>query len=81
MASKGGAPANPVWYHNLKAKPHEVTVQDGPEPFAVRVREVTGNERAAWWEHAVAAYPPYAEYQERTDREIPVFVATPDGRP
>src|SRR5438445_9018652 len=70
VASKGGAPANPVWYHNLKAKPDEVTVQDGREPFPVRVREVTGKERAAWWGRAVAAYPPYAEYQERTDREI-----------
>jgi len=61
-------------YYNLRANPDEVTIQDGPEPFAVRVREVTGDERAAWWQRAVAAYPPYAEYQERTEREIPVFV-------
>ena len=81
VASKGGAPAHPVWYYNLKANPDAVNVQDGPEPFPVRVREVTGDERAAWWERAVAAYPPYREYQERTDREIPVFVATPDSRP
>ena len=76
VASKGGAPANPVWYYNLAANPDEVIIQDGPEPFDARVREVTGEERAAWWERAVAAYPPYAEYQQRTDREIPVFVAT-----
>ena len=76
VASKGGAPTHPVWYHNLSANPDEVTIQDGPEPFAARVRQVTGAERAAWWERAVAAYPPYAEYQERTDREIPIFVAT-----
>jgi F420H(2)-dependent quinone reductase len=76
VASKGGAPANPVWYYNLAANPDEVIIQDGPEPFDARVREVTGEERAAWWERAVSAYPPYAEYQERTDREIPVLVAT-----
>jgi F420H(2)-dependent quinone reductase len=75
VASKGGAPSHPVWYYNLRANPDEVTIQDGPEPFAVRVREVSGDERAGWWERAVAAYPPYADYQERTDREIPVFVA------
>ena len=79
VASKGGAPEHPVWYYNLKAKPDEVTIQDGPEPFAVEVREVTGEERAAWWERAVAAYPPYAEYQTKTDREIPVFVARRKG--
>jgi deazaflavin-dependent oxidoreductase (nitroreductase family) len=76
VASKGGAPANPVWYYNLAANPDEVIIQDGPEPFDARVREVTGEERAAWWERSVAAYPPYAEYQARTDRAIPVFVAT-----
>ena len=76
VASKGGALEHPVWYYNLKAGPEEVLLQDGPEPFPVRVREVTGAERAEWWERAVAAYPPYAEYQERTTREIPVFVAT-----
>jgi F420H(2)-dependent quinone reductase len=77
VASKGGAPQHPVWYHNLRANPDEVTIQDGPERFEARVREVTGEERAAWWERAVAAYPPYAEYQEKTDRQIPVFVAIP----
>jgi deazaflavin-dependent oxidoreductase (nitroreductase family) len=76
VASKGGAPKHPVWYYNLRANPEEVTVQDGDEPFAVRVREVSGDERKAWWERAVAAYPPYAEYQTRTTREIPVFVAS-----
>ena len=76
VASQGGLPQHPVWYHNLKADPEAVTIQDGPEPFDVRVREVTGDERAEWWERAVAAFPPYAEYQERTERQIPVFVAT-----
>ena len=75
VASKGGAPQHPVWYYNLKAHPNEVTIQDGPEPFDAHVRQVTGDERAEWWQRAVAAYHPYAEYQERTEREIPVFVA------
>jgi F420H(2)-dependent quinone reductase len=75
VASKGGAPRHPVWYYNLKAHPDDVVVQDGPEPFDAEVREVTGDERAAWWDRAVAAYPPYAEYQTKTDRQIPVFVA------
>ncbi len=79
IASKGGAPENPEWYHNLVAHPDEVTIQDGPAPFAVTVREVHGEEKARWWERAVAAYPPYAEYQEKTQREIPVLVATPTG--
>ncbi|HEV3365668.1 MAG TPA: nitroreductase family deazaflavin-dependent oxidoreductase [Acidimicrobiia bacterium] len=76
VASFGGAPKHPVWYYNLKANPDEVAIQDGPEPFPVRVREVTGEERATWWERAVAVFPPYADYQRKTDREIPVFVAT-----
>jgi deazaflavin-dependent oxidoreductase (nitroreductase family) len=76
VASKGGAPDNPVWYHNLVANPDEVTIQDGPQPFDARVREVSGEERRAWWERAVAAYPPYADYQKKTSREIPVFVAS-----
>jgi deazaflavin-dependent oxidoreductase (nitroreductase family) len=75
VASLGGAPQNPVWYYNLEADPRAVTIQDGPQPFDVEVREVSGPERAAWWERAVAAFPPYAEYQARTDRQIPVFVA------
>ena len=76
VASKGGAPQHPQWYLNLKAHPDEVAIQDGPEPFDVVVREVDGEERAAWWERAVAAYPHYAEYQVKTDRRIPVLVAT-----
>ena len=76
VASIGGAPKNPVWYYNLKADPNSVLLQDGPEPFAVDVREITGAEKQEWWTRAVAAYPPYAEYQERTERQIPVFVAT-----
>jgi F420H(2)-dependent quinone reductase len=75
VASMGGAPKHPVWYYNLKAAPGEVAIQDGPEPFAVDVREVSGDERAVWWDRAAAAYPPYNDYQKRTDRQIPVFVA------
>jgi deazaflavin-dependent oxidoreductase (nitroreductase family) len=76
VASFGGAPKHPVWYWNLVAHPDEVLIQDGPEPFRVSVREVHGDERAEWWQRAVAAYPPYAEYQEHTDRVIPVLVAS-----
>jgi F420H(2)-dependent quinone reductase len=77
VASYGGRPSHPVWYYNLLADPTNVTVQDGPEPFAVAVREVTGDERAAWWERSVAVFPSYAEYQTKTDRQIPVLVAKP----
>jgi deazaflavin-dependent oxidoreductase (nitroreductase family) len=76
VASKGGAPAHPVWYYNLAADPDSVMIQDGPAPFSVTVRELNGDERTKWWERAVAAYPPYAEYQAKTDRTIPVFLAT-----
>jgi deazaflavin-dependent oxidoreductase (nitroreductase family) len=76
VASKGGAEKNPIWYRNLVADPEAVMIQDGPEPFDVSLREVSGQEKALWWERAVAAYPPYAEYQARTAREIPVLVAT-----
>ncbi len=76
LASNGGAPTHPVWYYNVIADPAGVVVQDGPEPFDVVVRQVVGDERAMWWERAVAAYPPYAEYQTKTDRKIPVLVAT-----
>lgn len=75
VASKGGSPRHPFWYHNLTANP-DIMIQDGPQPFDARVREVGGEERARWWERAVAAYPPYAEYQQKTDRTIPVLVAT-----
>jgi deazaflavin-dependent oxidoreductase (nitroreductase family) len=76
VASQGGAPRNPVWYYNLMANPTSVEIQDGPEPFAVSVREATGDERALWWERAVAAFPPYGDYQTKTERTIPVFIAT-----
>ncbi|HEX8967936.1 MAG TPA: nitroreductase family deazaflavin-dependent oxidoreductase [Chloroflexota bacterium] len=79
VASKGGAPRHPSWYYNLRANPDEITIQDGAQPFEAQVREVTGDERAVWWERAVAAYPPYADYQRRTDRQIPVFVASRKG--
>ena len=79
IASQGGAPAHPRWYYNLRADPF-VELQDGPRRQGMMAREVTGEERAQWWERAVAAYPPYAEYQQRTTRQIPVFVLEPtDG--
>lgn len=76
VASRGGAPQHPVWYYNLVANPH-VELQDGPVKRDYLAREVTGEEKAPWWERAVAAYPPYADYQAKTTREIPVFVLTP----
>lgn len=76
VASKGGAPEHPEWYHNLVADPTAVMIQDGPEPWDAVVRQVEGEERAEWYERAVAAFPPYAEYQQKTDREIPVFIAS-----
>jgi F420H(2)-dependent quinone reductase len=74
VASKGGMPENPLWHANLIANPDEATLQDGPEPFTIDVREVEGEERASWWTRAVEAYPPYAEYQEKADRIIPVVI-------
>lgn len=79
VASMGGAPKHPVWYHNLKAHPR-AELQDGPRRWDVVAREVTGEEKALWWERAVAAYPPYADYQRRTDRQIPVLVLEPAAR-
>jgi deazaflavin-dependent oxidoreductase (nitroreductase family) len=79
VASKGGAPQHPVWYYNLMADPDTVTLQDGASRFDVRVRELDGPERAQWWERAVAAFPPYADYQQKTQRTIPVFLATRRG--
>jgi F420H(2)-dependent quinone reductase len=76
VASQGGAPTHPVWYYNLVAEPH-VELQDGPVKQDMTARLVTGAERAAWWERAVAAFPDYADYQKQTDREIPVFVVEP----
>jgi F420H(2)-dependent quinone reductase len=75
VASYGGRPSHPVWYYNLLANPTDVTVQDGPAPFAVEVREVTGAERALWWDRSVAVFANYAEYQEKTERQIPVLIA------
>jgi deazaflavin-dependent oxidoreductase (nitroreductase family) len=75
VASRGGAPEHPDWTFNLRSDPH-VTIQDGPVPVDFEVRELSGSERDEWWERAVAAYPPYAEYQQRTARTIPVFLAT-----
>jgi deazaflavin-dependent oxidoreductase (nitroreductase family) len=73
VGSKGGAPQNPVWVYNLRKNP-QVVVQDGAQKWDMTAREVTGDERAAWWERAVAAYQPYAQYQRKTDRLIPLFV-------
>ncbi|MGW7517977.1 nitroreductase family deazaflavin-dependent oxidoreductase [Streptomyces sp. NPDC054796] len=79
VASLGGAPKHPVWYHNVLSHP-TVELQDGPVRKEYVAREVTGEEKAEWWDRAVAAFPPYAEYQSKTDREIPVFVLEPvDG--
>ncbi len=79
VASKGGAPENPSWYYNLIGHPDEVMIQDGPAPRSVTVRQLAGTERAQWWERAVEANPPYAQYQQKTHREIPVLIATPTG--
>jgi deazaflavin-dependent oxidoreductase (nitroreductase family) len=76
VASKGGAAEHPTWYHNIKANPL-VELQDGPVKQDMLAREVDGEEREQWWRRAVEAYPPYAEYQEKTDRQIPVFVLEP----
>jgi deazaflavin-dependent oxidoreductase (nitroreductase family) len=73
VASKGGAPAHPSWYFNVKANP-AVTLQDGDKVVALAARELDGDERDEWWRLAVDAYPPYAEYQTKTTRRIPVFV-------
>jgi deazaflavin-dependent oxidoreductase (nitroreductase family) len=76
VASLGGAPKHPVWYHNLTADPTAVMIQDGPEPWDAEVRELPeGPERDEWWERCVAAFPPYAEYQQKTERRIPVLIA------
>ncbi|EHN78290.1 nitroreductase family deazaflavin-dependent oxidoreductase [Streptomyces coelicoflavus] len=76
VASLGGAPKHPVWYFNVISDPR-VELQDGPVRRDMTAREVTGAEKAEWWERAVAAFPPYSDYQEKTDREIPVFVLEP----
>jgi len=76
VASKGGAPDHPLWYYNVRANPL-VELQDGPRKQDMIAREVGGAEREDWWERAVAAYPPYAAYQQKTTRQIPVFVLEP----
>jgi deazaflavin-dependent oxidoreductase (nitroreductase family) len=76
VASKGGAPENPVWYYNLRANPL-VELQDGPVKQDMIARELSGEERAEWWKRAVEVFPNYAEYQQKTSREIPVFLLEP----
>ena len=76
VASLGGAPKNPVWYHNVKKNPR-VELQDGSTTRDYEAREVFGDEKTTWWGRAVEAWPDYADYQEKTDRQIPVFVLTP----
>jgi len=76
VASMAGAPKHPVWYHNVVADPR-VELQDGPVRQDMLAREVTWDEKAVWWARAVEAFPDYAEYQKKTDREIPVFVLAP----
>jgi F420H(2)-dependent quinone reductase len=78
VASKGGAPEHPLWYHNVRAHP-QVELQDGARKRDMVARELSGEEREEWWKRAVAAYPPYAEYQQKTSRQIPVFVLEPTG--
>jgi deazaflavin-dependent oxidoreductase (nitroreductase family) len=80
VASQGGAPKHPVWYFNLKANPH-VELQDGPTKRDYLARELSGDEKAVWWERAVEAWPDYAKYQTRTKRQIPVFVLEPIVKP
>ena len=76
VASLGGAPKNPVWYYNIAKNPR-VELQDGTVTHDYDAREVFGDEKAVWWERAVQAWPDYADYQTKTDRQIPVFVLTP----
>lgn len=79
VASLGGAPKHPVWYYNLKEDPH-VELQDLATKRDYTAREVSGDEKALWWDRAVAAWPDYATYQKKTDRQIPVFVLEPKPR-
>jgi deazaflavin-dependent oxidoreductase (nitroreductase family) len=74
VGSQGGAPKDPAWVSNVRKHPDQITVQDGPEPWDGVARELSGEERDVWWERAVAVYPSYADYQERTDRLIPIFL-------
>lgn len=76
VASLGGAPKHPVWYHNIVAEPH-VELRDGEVTRDYTAREVFGEEKKLWWKRAVAVWPDYDEYVKKTTREIPVFVLTP----
>jgi len=76
VASLGGAPKNPVWYYNIVKHPR-VELQDGTSSGDYEAREVVGEEKATWWQRAVEVWPDYADYQRKTDRDIPVFVLTP----
>jgi deazaflavin-dependent oxidoreductase (nitroreductase family) len=76
VASRGGAPTHPLWYRNLLSDPH-IEVQDGPVRRDMVARELQGEERDVWWQRAVEAFPDYAEYQKKTDRQIPVLLAEP----
>jgi deazaflavin-dependent oxidoreductase (nitroreductase family) len=77
IASQGGAPKHPQWFHNLQAHPDDVMLQDGPEPRPFEAHVAESSERDQWWDRAVAAWPDYANYQTKTDRIIPVVVLTP----
>jgi deazaflavin-dependent oxidoreductase (nitroreductase family) len=77
VASLGGAPQHPVWYHNLVANPNDVALQDGDQLRDYVAREVTGDEKATWWARAVEVWPAYDDYQAKTDRVIPLFVLDP----
>ncbi len=79
VGSQGGAPTDPAWVSNVRKAPDQVTVQDGPAPWDGVARELSGEERAQWWNRAVAAFPSYADYQERTDRLIPIFLVERAG--
>lgn len=74
VASAGGQPKHPAWYHNLVAN-HEIELQDGTEVRRMRARQIFGDEREQWWGRCVAAFPPYAEYQKKTERQIPVLLS------
>ncbi|MGI8768459.1 MAG: nitroreductase family deazaflavin-dependent oxidoreductase [Propionibacteriaceae bacterium] len=74
VASAGGQPKHPAWYHNLVANP-EIELQDGTELRRMRARQIFGDEREQWWGRCVAAFPPYAEYQKKTERQIPVLLS------
>lgn len=76
IASKGGAPDQPEWYFNFLANP-EVDLQDGAVKKTYKARVLEGDERTEWWQYAVDTWGTYAEYQKKTDREIPVFLLEP----